>query len=199
VSSSGRNGSAWRHVAPAGAPIRALDLIRAAGLALRGSEAGRALQREIARRFGVRHTFLTSTGRAGMTLLMRALGRAAAKPNPKDEVLVPAYTCYSVAASIVKAGLRPRLVDISPETLDFDREQLSSIDCSKVLAIVATVIILKVVDALVGLRVSAEDEVAGLDLSQHSETAYSSGGGYGEIGVPNSGVAEAVSRPRVAH
>jgi len=138
VSSSGRNGSAWRHVAPAGAPIRALDLIRAAGLALRGSEAGRALQREIARRFGVRHTFLTSTGRAGMTLLMRALGRAAAKPNPKDEVLVPAYTCYSVAASIVKAGLRPRLVDISPETLDFDREQLSSIDCSKVLAIVAT-------------------------------------------------------------
>jgi hypothetical protein len=68
-----------------------------------------------------------------------------------------------------------------------------------VLAIVATVIILKVVDALVGLRVSVEDEVAGLDLSQHSETAYSAGGGYGEIGTPSGAVAEAVSRPRVAH
>ena len=58
----------------------------------------------------------------------------------------------------------------------------------------ASVIILKVVDALVGLRVSAEDEVAGLDLSQHSETAYSGGGGYGEMGAP-----EATGRPRAAH
>jgi ammonia channel protein AmtB len=33
-----------------------------------------------------------------------------------------------------------------------------------------------------GLRVSDEEEVAGLDLSQHSETAYVLGGagGYGE-------------------
>jgi hypothetical protein len=44
------------------------------------------------------------------------------------------------------------------------------------------------------LRVSVEDEVAGLDLSQHSETAYSSGGGYGEIGA-----ADMAGRPRVAH
>jgi len=28
------------------------------------------------------------------------------------------------------------------------------------------------VDALVGLRVSAEDEDSGLDLTQHGETAY---------------------------
>ena len=40
-----------------------------------------------------------------------------------------------------------------------------------------TWVILKVVDAIVGLRVSDEDEVAGLDLSQHSETAYAMGGG----------------------
>ncbi len=37
---------------------------------------------------------------------------------------------------------------------------------------VGAFIILKVVDALVGLRVSEEDEVVGLDLSQHGETAY---------------------------
>ena len=37
---------------------------------------------------------------------------------------------------------------------------------------VLTFVIAKAIDATVGLRVSEEDEVAGLDLSQHSETAY---------------------------
>ncbi|RPJ33379.1 MAG: hypothetical protein EHM35_10600, partial [Planctomycetaceae bacterium] len=35
---------------------------------------------------------------------------------------------------------------------------------------------LKVLDATMGLRVTEEDEMAGLDLTQHSETAYSLGG-----------------------
>ena len=42
-----------------------------------------------------------------------------------------------------------------------------------VFVVVGTFIILKVVDLLVGLRVSSEDEEVGLDLSQHSERAYS--------------------------
>ncbi len=54
-----------------------------------------------------------------------------------------------------------------------------------------------------GLRVSAEDEVAGLDLSQHSETAYSAGGGFGEFGAASGGMGEPVraaeGKPRVAH
>jgi ammonium transporter, Amt family len=36
----------------------------------------------------------------------------------------------------------------------------------------ATLIILKVIDAVVGLRVSEEDEATGLDLSQHAEVGY---------------------------
>ena len=36
-----------------------------------------------------------------------------------------------------------------------------------------TSIILKVVDWIVGLRVTEEDEERGLDLSQHNETGYS--------------------------
>jgi len=39
-----------------------------------------------------------------------------------------------------------------------------------------TWIILKVLDAVMGLRVTEEEEVDGLDLTQHSETAYSLGG-----------------------
>jgi Amt family ammonium transporter len=42
-----------------------------------------------------------------------------------------------------------------------------------VLAIVGTLIILKVVDATIGLRVPEDDEVQGLDLTQHGEEGYS--------------------------
>src|SRR5687768_8251499 len=60
--------------------------------------------------------------------------------------------------------------------------QIVAVAATVVMAIVATYVILKIVDALVGLRLSAEDEMAGLDLSQHSETAYAMGGGqYGEF------------------
>jgi Amt family ammonium transporter len=41
-----------------------------------------------------------------------------------------------------------------------------------VFSFVGTFIIVKVIDATVGLRVSKEDEIMGLDLSQHSERAY---------------------------
>jgi ammonium transporter, Amt family len=40
------------------------------------------------------------------------------------------------------------------------------------MAIVGTVILLKLTDVLVGLRVSEEEEVQGLDLSQHGEVGY---------------------------
>jgi Amt family ammonium transporter len=81
--------------------------------------------------------------------------------------------------------------------------QIVAVVSTYILAIVATIIILKVVDALVGLRVTAEDEMAGLDLSQHSETAYSAGGGFGEFGAASGGMGETMraveSKPRVAH
>jgi Amt family ammonium transporter len=41
------------------------------------------------------------------------------------------------------------------------------------LAFVGTAIILKILDVIMGLRVSEGEEIQGLDLSQHSESAYS--------------------------
>jgi Amt family ammonium transporter len=63
--------------------------------------------------------------------------------------------------------------------------QLLAVLVTWVLGFVMTTIILKVLDAVMGLRVSDEDEVAGLDLSQHSETAYVFGGAaaYGDARV----------------
>jgi Amt family ammonium transporter len=50
--------------------------------------------------------------------------------------------------------------------------QLVGIAIAWTLAIVGTLIILKIVDMTVGLRVSEEHEVIGLDLSQHGEEGY---------------------------
>ncbi len=50
--------------------------------------------------------------------------------------------------------------------------QAVAVVATLVFAFVGAFILLKVVDALVGLRVAEEDEVVGLDLSQHGETAY---------------------------
>jgi Amt family ammonium transporter len=82
--------------------------------------------------------------------------------------------------------------------------QIVAILATYVLAIVATWVILKVVDVIVGLRVTDEDEVAGLDLSQHSETAYALGGGsYSEFSAGSGAFGEAMraaeAKARPAH
>ncbi len=50
--------------------------------------------------------------------------------------------------------------------------QLLAIAITWILAIVATFVILKVLDAVMGLRVSRAAEIEGLDLSQHGEEGY---------------------------
>jgi Amt family ammonium transporter len=50
--------------------------------------------------------------------------------------------------------------------------QVKAVAVTWIYAFVATLVILKVLDRLVGLRVAPEHEVEGLDLTQHSEKAY---------------------------
>ncbi len=51
--------------------------------------------------------------------------------------------------------------------------QFVSVIASMAFAFIMTLIILKVVDGIIGLRVSEEEEVKGLDISLHNETGYS--------------------------
>ncbi len=61
--------------------------------------------------------------------------------------------------------------------------QLLAIAATWAFAFLGTLVLLKVVDALVGLRVSQEEEFLGLDVSQHSENAYAfEVSGYGGSG-----------------
>jgi Amt family ammonium transporter len=49
---------------------------------------------------------------------------------------------------------------------------------------IVTIAILKVLDLLFGIRVNDEDEVSGLDVSQHGERAYIFGGSGPVLGIP---------------
>jgi Amt family ammonium transporter len=55
-------------------------------------------------------------------------------------------------------------------------KQLIAVGTTVGYSFIASFIILKVINAVMGLRVSEEDEVTGLDLSLHSETGYALGG-----------------------
>ena len=62
------------------------------------------------------------------------------------------------------------LLDGNPHQL---LNQATGVVIAWVLAAVGTLLLLKLVDLTVGLRVSIEDEVQGLDLTQHGEEGYS--------------------------
>jgi dTDP-4-amino-4,6-dideoxygalactose transaminase len=57
----------------------------------------------------------------------------------KDEVLIPAYTCYSVPSAIVRAGFKVRLCEMASGALDFDSDcLLKHLDNPRLLCIIPT-------------------------------------------------------------
>jgi perosamine synthetase len=91
--------------------------------------------------FGVRQSFLASSGRTALYLLLTALRdqeeQAHHNDSPttsKNEVVLPAYTCPSVAKVILEASLRPRLVDIDPHSMVMTTADLRAAIGSQTLA-----------------------------------------------------------------
>ena len=58
-------------------------------------------------------------------------------------------------------------------------KQLAAIGATLAFSGIASFILLKIVDATIGLRVAESDEIAGLDITQHSEAGYA----FGESGT----------------
>ncbi|MDQ4149407.1 MAG: ammonium transporter [Actinomycetota bacterium] len=64
--------------------------------------------------------------------------------------------------------------------------QAIAVVATLIYSLIATFVILFIVDKLVGLRVSEDEELTGLDLSQHAETAYSlAEGGGASVPLPS--------------
>ena len=111
-----------RTLPPAAAPIYPGDILSGIqGLFNGHRELGR-FETELKDYFQVKHCFLLSSGKATLSLILQALRDI--QPE-RDEVLIPAFTCYSVPSAIIRSGLRIKLCDINPDTLDFDYDQLS--------------------------------------------------------------------------
>lgn len=106
-----------RTIPPAAAPVGLVPLLHAFAGIFTGEKYLRAVEREMREYFGVQHVFLVSSGKAALVIILRALKRMSPE---RDEVLIPAYTCYSVPSAVVKAGLKVRLCDIDLMTFDFD-------------------------------------------------------------------------------
>jgi perosamine synthetase len=93
----------------------------------------RALEDSVRHYFQTKHVFLVSSGKAALTLTLMGLKAA----STRTEVVIPAYTCYSMPAAVISAGLRPILCDINPSTFDFDHEQLEATLNDHTLCVVA--------------------------------------------------------------
>jgi perosamine synthetase len=92
------------------------------------------LENELKEYFDVRGLCLVSSGKAALYLILEALKAL----SPRRDVVMPAYTCFSVPAAVARAGLRIRLCDVDPETFDFDHELLAHTVDSETLCVVAT-------------------------------------------------------------
>lgn len=109
-----------RTLAPAAAPLGWQDLWHGLTAACSPDRALRAREQEIRQAFGVTDVFLLSSGTAALTLTLLALKSL----SPRNEVVIPAYTCFSVPAAVLRAGLQPKLCDVTPTTFDFDQSML---------------------------------------------------------------------------
>lgn len=127
---------AFRFVPPAGTPIGVADILGSLRSVLTRPDTLERFKNDVRARARVRYCDFVSTGRAALTLALLAL--KALDGGKRDEVVIPSYTCFSVPSSVVKAGLKVRLADVDPMTLDFTSGVLEGLDGSRVLAVVAT-------------------------------------------------------------
>jgi perosamine synthetase len=122
-----------RSLPPAAAPLGWMDLWNGIVGALTPNRSLRLRERELGQEFGVAHVFLLSSGTAALQLALRSVTSLSIGTH----VVIPAYTCFSVPAAILKTGLRPVLCDIDPSTFDFDHALLQDALTPSTLCVIA--------------------------------------------------------------
>lgn len=138
--------SRFRTLPPAGTRIRPQEIVRWLARSIRPATELSRLKGALGELYGGDEIFLFASGRALMTLLLESIldeahgslgGPSVTVDLEAPEVLVPGYTCYSVAASAARAGLRIRPIDVDPSSLDYRREVLEATDTRRALAIIS--------------------------------------------------------------
>jgi dTDP-4-amino-4,6-dideoxygalactose transaminase len=124
-----------RTIPPVAAPIEMLQLLHGLAGFIFANHYLNQLKATLIQYFNAKQVFLLCSGKAALTTALRALNSLSPE---RDEVIVPAYTCYSVPSAILKAGLKVILCDIDPSTMDFDYNSLAKKISSNTLCIIPT-------------------------------------------------------------
>lgn len=94
--------------------------VLASGQVILGPEVG-ALENEIAQYCGTAHGVGCSSGADALLLALRALDI-----GPGDEVILPTFTFFASAGSVIRAGAQPVFVDIEADSYNLDPLQVEN-------------------------------------------------------------------------
>ncbi|NLL14089.1 MAG: aminotransferase DegT [Fibrobacter sp.] len=110
-----------RTLPPAASPISIQDILKGIISLSNPGKPLMAFRQSISNYFGVKYSFLLSSGKAAISVSLKALSKLL--PN-RRRVIVPAFNCYSVPSAIINAGFDVYPCDIDPYTLQIQKESL---------------------------------------------------------------------------
>jgi perosamine synthetase len=173
----------FRFVPPAGTPLKLTQVLHAFKVELSSNGSAKESLTSVASRLQMKYVFGASSGRAALWLVLKSFKRLAPE---RDVVALPAYTCFSVAAAVVRAGLKIHPVEIDPRTLDFDFRQLEALPEKKLLCIITSNLFGFVNDLPRIQKVAQSKEAFVLDDAAQAMSATRNGrlaGTVGDVGV----------------
>ena len=80
---------------------------------------------------GVKHAIGVASGTDALVIALRATGL-----EPGDEVIVPAFSFFATAGTVMTVGAHPVFVDIDPDTYLIDTSAIEAVVTSKTKAII---------------------------------------------------------------
>lgn len=90
-----------------------------------------ALEQEVAAYLGVKHAIGVASGTDALVIALRAAG-----VEPGDEVIVPAFSFFATAGTVMTLGAHPVFVDIDPDTYLIDTTAIEAVITPKTKAII---------------------------------------------------------------
>ena len=122
----------FRYLTPAGNKLPLREIYRALVM-MKKADTTITFEHKLKDFLKVKNCFLTSSGTTALYLALISLK----KLSDKYEVIIPAYTCPSVLAAVIKAGLKPVLCDLDEEKSNFNLNELNDKICNHTLAIIS--------------------------------------------------------------
>jgi len=81
----------------------------------------KAFEQEVADYLGVKHAIGVASGTDALVIALRAAGI-----GPGDEVIVPAYSFFASAGTVMTVGAKPIFVDVDPDTYLMNVDQVEA-------------------------------------------------------------------------